>query len=284
MLTASHAKPQKMFKLIFSDTNSGLAFSPDGNQVAVLSRGSSFHGASIDIYSTTDGFFIRKLNGLFHVPEKLVYHPDSCNILVADSGTKLVHEVTPLGLTVRMIGCEVINCGIRAIACNGPLVAVGKCEAIDGTNRVMLFDYGSGALVRTFGDPTSVGLCQAMRFTPDGRHVVVASMDPRTHFGSLTQWSVDGTFEKRLTSRVAALYGVTDVELTANADWVLSNDFPGAGMTVVSGCDGSVTCVFNEEECGVRWHMNHSVALAQPSSGEVWVLDKFSYLVKVFEF
>jgi hypothetical protein len=210
-----------------------------------------------------------------------VYHPVSGNILVAEYGNKRVQEVKPTGEAVRLIGAGVIDARVYGIACNGALVAVGK-DYYGKNNGVMLFDYGSGGLVRSFGDwgagVGQLGLCLGMRFTADGRHIVVANGNTSWGGYRLSQWSVEGVFVKEVGR--GALKNCQDVALAGNGDWIAC-DQSAHEMVVFSGVDGSEVR---------RWggggdsdgKFKGPVALAQSASGELWVLDNASAHVQVF--
>lgn len=240
----------------------------------------------ISIYAVSNGAHIRSFGGTgaepgqFDCPEKLVYNRKSGSLLVAEFGNKRVQEVSPAGEAVRLIGAGVIHAPIDGIACNDCLVAVGKSD-FNANNRVMLFDYGSGALVRSFGDwGDGVGqlrYCSGMRLTDDGRHIVVASGCNHGGF-ALSQFSVEGVLVKEVGR--GSLTHVHDVEIAPSGDWIAC-DTGNSAIVVFSGVHGG------EKR---RWAVGgdsgkeamYGMSMALSAGGELWVLDWSSARVQVF--
>lgn len=214
--------------------------------------------------------------GQFRHPGKLAYHPGSGHLLVADTGNKRVQEVKPTGEAVRVIN---VASSIGGVACTDALVAVGMMFWSAGGKRVMLFQYDSGALVRCFGDwgdgVGRLGRCHALRFTPDGRHVVVATVTTGDGAHKLSQWSVAGEFQKE--AGAGTLKFASDVAYAETGDWVAC-DQVASEMVVFSGADGSETR---------RWRVAGADALTRPTAlapscyGELFVLEMLSGRVLV---
>lgn len=260
----------------------GLAISPDCSQFAV----SYTNTHSIVIHAAADGAVVKSFGGFGHElgklksPAKLAYHPEKATILVADRGNRRIQEFTHQGALRRVIGSGVIRDTVNGIACNGPLVAVGMAGADPSCKvGVLLFDYCGGGLLASFGERGDgvgqVGACTALRFTPDGRGVIVAS---RCGGASLSQWSISGQFVKEAGRGV--VNDVQDVGMSDAGDWLACSD-SGHEVVVLSGIEGGPVR---------RWggfgdapgKFRNPVALAQTRHGELWVLDSRNRRVQVF--
>ena len=145
----------------------------------------------ITAYSVERGVVKQSFGGLgsepgqFNAPQSLCWDPRSVNILVAEWGNKRVQEVTVSGTHVRFVGVDVIDEGVAGVACNDQLIAVAKCdipaESPRTTGRVLLFNYVTGAHVRSIGDYGS-GVHQlghtlrGLRFHPSRPALVVCDV------------------------------------------------------------------------------------------------------------
>lgn len=133
-------------------------------------------------------------------------------------------------------------------------------------SQVMLLDYDSGAVVRTFGaSGQGVGQlckCLGMRFTPDGQHLVVASGHEQGTF-RLSQWSVEGDFVREAGR--GALQWASDVEMASNGDWITYDGVTGEAV-VFSGVDGREL-----QRWGLECNPSRNAVLARSASGELWV-------------
>lgn len=101
------------------------------------------------------------------------------------------------------------------IAASMDMVAMGtRCG-------VLLFDMATGSFIRCVGeegeDEGQVDGCNGLRFTPDGRHILIA--DHRN--SRLSLFSVDGVFVRCMGA--GALYRPMDLLFATNGDIVVTD-------------------------------------------------------------
>lgn len=233
------------------------------------------------MHSVDTGAEIRKFGtrgtelGMFHRPIDVAYHPTRGTMLVADCMNKRLQEVTADGRPLRSIET---SCYVVGVACNGPLVAASMHDYRDGdggSNRVMLFKYDCGTLLRYIGSwGEHAGLlryCGALQFTADGQQLVVASGFSESWW--LSQWTVDGVFVKE--AGMGQLGFVSHVGITCHGNWVACDG--RADVVVFSGADGKLLYKLGGSSLG---QLTRPFAAVCAAGGELWVGD--SGRVRVF--
>lgn len=134
-----------------------------------------------------------------------------------------MQEVTLTGDYVRSIGEGVIGADIRSIAASTQLIAVSLYKFEDsGGLCVHLFDFATGALVRSFGRPGKASgqpnKCEGVRFTPDNQHIVATEwMSSR-----VSMFTVDGAFVRCF--RNGALKRPLDVDFTSSGEIIVADE------------------------------------------------------------
>ena len=135
--------------------------------------------------------------GQFSFPAKICATP-TVTLLVSEHGNERIQEVTMTGDHVRFIGQHHLkNNRIWGMCLQNEddMLAVGLLDGF-ADDRIVLFNYSSGALIRKFGsgELKSVrGLC----FTPDGTHILAVGNSRSVSF-----FSVDGAFVKAIGTDV----------------------------------------------------------------------------------
>jgi len=199
-------------------------------------------------------------------------------ILVADCSNKRIQEMTLEGGHVKCIGVGVINEGVRGIAIHGDVVTVGKYAGLT-PDRIMLFSYTSGALLRKFG-PLRGGegrypYVTGIQFTADGKHLIIADLsDERV---SLT--TVEGVFVRYIGAGVLG-GGYKDVTFNSAGEVVVT-DTSNRRVCVFSQSDGTLLRTWGANGTG-NSQFNSPTALAT-SRNRLYVLDEHRARVQVFE-
>ena len=177
-----------------------------------------------------------------------------------------------------------IDAKIAGLAANGELIAVGKDDGDSQTRmgsngRILLFRVASGELVRRFGDwgeeEGQLGKCEGLRFTPDGRHIVIAECRPNNR---LSVFTVEGAFVRCVGK--------------GELDQPTSVDFTSSGDVIVCDRGHHRVCVFSLSTGALlrSWgdwgeadgEFKYPVAL-QVHRGLLYVMDRHSPRVQVFE-
>jgi len=205
-------------------SNAGIAVTRDGSQLAV----SNSYTHVITVYDTVDGSETVSFGGKgsgpgqFNRPFKLCITPRD-TLLVADCGNQRVQEVTMAGVHVRYIGVGLFGDGICGITCNDEHIAVTKF--IGATpNRVLLFNYSTGELLRQFaalgsGDGQIGQHPTGVRFTPDNQHIIVVDTFNNKR---LSMFTVDGVWVKHIGVGVLG-GGWSDVDFTADGRIIVAD-------------------------------------------------------------
>ena len=268
------------------DESNGILVSEDGTQAVVS------HLNSLAIYSLP-GFELHKRcnwTGMLQYPRKLCVVPGTDRFVVADcDGRRIIVAELPDGYLERTIGHREIQSRISGIAATGELVAVGKSGLgpgpVDVNNRILLFNFASGALVRSFAGygeaPGLVRNCEAMRFSRDGALVYVTEGDSGD--SRLSVFTTAGEFVKCIGE--GQLTSVTDFELLEDGGIALlmcPGDNDRQCVTVV-GEDGAVRQQFGHKHGAAKRGL-----FADPSSlavhgHKMYVLDQEKGRVHVFE-
>ena len=131
-------------------SNAGIAVARDGSLFAVSNERTHM----ITVCDTASGSDTVSFGGKgagpgqFNQPSKLCITPRD-TLLVADYSNQRVQEVTFSGVHIRDIGVGVFRGDIWGIACNDELIVV--TNYISHTpNRVLVFNYSTGELLRQF--------------------------------------------------------------------------------------------------------------------------------------
>ena len=238
---------------------------------------------TITVYDVCTGDVVRSFGGRGDDPRRMKFPWKLClapngNILVAEYGNNRVQEFTLAGNHVRFIGVGVINAAFHGIACNCDTIVVTKYSH-PGHRQVLMFEYVSGALLRSFGDygraegQLSCGI-GGVRFTPDNRHIIIAEQ----YNNRLSLFTVEGAFVKCIGVG-AGLNCPADVEFAPNSDIIVASR--GDHRIVMFSADGStVLRSFGDEGSGPG-QFKYPTALAM-QSGQLFVLDRDNTRVQVF--
>jgi len=237
----------------------------------------------LTVYSTVDGSETVSFGssgdgpGQFDRPSMLCITPRD-TLLVADFGNQRVQEVTFSGVHIRYIGEGVFGDGICGIACNDELIVVTK-YGYTTPNRVLLFNYSTGELLRQFGPCGSgdgqMGYSAGVRFTPDNQHIIVVDTD---YSRRLSMFTVDGVFVKYIGVGVLGS-GDCDVDFTADGHIIVADD--SNHRVCIFAADGAMTSSWGTEGTS-DGQFKYPTALAV-SRGKLFVLDEGSARVQVFD-
>jgi len=260
-------------------SNAGIAVTRDGSLFAVSNASTDM----ITVYDTASGSDTVSFGGKgagpgqFNQPSMLCTTPRD-TLLVAGYGNQRVQEVTFSGVHIRDIGVGVFSGDIYGIACNDQLIVVTKF--IGATpNRVLVFNYSTGELLRQFaaygsGDRQIGQHPTGVRFTPDNQHIIVVDT---LYNKRLSMFTVDGVFVKHIG--VGVLGGDCDVDFTAD------------GRIIVADCQNHRVCIFAADGV-MTWtwgskgtsdgQFHYPTALAV-SGDKLYVLDRDSARVQVFD-
>ena len=268
-----------------ADWNNGLVVSPDSAHMVA-----SHDNHTLSVYSLPGGEHIRTFGsegegkGQFDGPDRISFSVIG-NILVAEQWNARVQEVTLMGEHVRFIGDGVIDDKIWGVAANTELIVVGTSSGSSNlNNRVVMFDAVTGAFVRAFGKDGDVlgqlrGYCNGIRFTPDGRHVIVAESNGYGAEGSLSMFTLAGEFVRCVGE--GELGNARDVEFADNGDIIACDGWPNHRICVYSA-DGSKLLRQWGGEGVSNGKFKRPTALAM-CGGQLYVLDNGSKRVQVFE-
>jgi len=238
----------------------------------------------ITVYSTVDGSETVSFGGngagpgRFKRPMKLCITPRD-TLLVADFGNKRVQEVTFSGVHIRYIGEGVFRGDIYGIACNDELIVVTKFIGAM-PNRVLVFNYSTGELLRQFaaygsGDGQIGQHPTGVRFTPDNQHIIVVDI---LYNKRLSMFTVDGVFVKHIGVGVLGS-GDCDVDFTADGRIIVA-EYCNHRVCVFAA-DGVMTLSWGTEGTS-DGQFEYPTALAV-SGDKLFVLDDFSARVQVFD-
>lgn len=147
-------------------------------------------------------------------PYRLCFNAREDTVLVAEFGNNCVHELALNGDTIRRIPVS----GPICVACSGDgrLLAVGTAST---PFTLHFIDYKSGKIVGGAKDHVFIQDVDAVRFTPDNAHVIVAGA---TSEGYFKKFSVsDGTFVRGVC--VGSIGGRNDIAFTADGEMVVTD-------------------------------------------------------------
>jgi len=265
--------------------NRGLAVARDGSLFAV----SNGHTNMITVYSTVDGAETVSFGGRgagpgqfnlghFNMSSKLCITPRD-TLLVADFGNQRVQEVTMAGVHIGDIGAGVFGEGICGIACNDELIVVTKYGGLT-PNRVLVFNYSTGELLRQFGPggrgDGQIGHPTGVRFTPDNQHIIVVDTYSNNR---LSMFTVDGVFVKHIGVGVLGSFGRCDVDFTADGRIIVA-DYCNHRVCVFAA-DGVMTSSWGSK--GTSDGQFHYPTALAVSGDKLYVLDANSARVQVFD-
>ena len=179
---------------------------------------------------------------------------------------------------MKCIGVGVINEGVWGIAMHGDVVAVGKAGG-HSPDRIMLFSYTSGALLRQFGgwgtDEGQYKSVMGIEFTADGKHMII--VDYNNSRVSLA--TVKGVFVRFIGEEVLG-DGYEDVILNSAGEVVVA-DYWNDRVCVFSQVDGTLLRTWGANGTD-NSQFNSPTALAT-SRNRLYVLDEHRARVHVFE-
>ena len=255
-----------------------LAVTRDGS-IMVLSN-PTLHGLSV--YATSNGGFVRSFGSLgtaagqFDRPAGLCMTPHG-TVLVGDSGNQRVQEMTLEGTHVKHIGVGSIDAGVGGVDMRGDVVAVGK-SGNNGSSRVMLFNYASGALIRQFGEygylDGQYARVSGIRFAQDGNHLLICGGGP------VTVTTVEGVFVRCIGKGVLSQGNCHSVAPLSLTEIVIADVF-GSRACVFSLADGALLRSWDFRD-------NHGRQFAYPNAltisyNRLYVMSQHPELVHVFE-
>lgn len=258
--------------------NCGIAVTHDGEWLLV----SHWESCEVSVYALPHGGLSSTFGGRgsdkgqFDRPFG-VCTLENNNVLVAEQGNCRVQVVTLTGRHVRFIGVGVLEEAVGAVSCNETLVAVGHCGAGRGF-RVCLFELASGALLSKLGplgvDDGCLGkFCSAVRFSPNGAHLLVAEADNNR----LSLWTLEGEYV--FTFGEGEVAAPRDVAFSASWDIVVA-DSRNHRLCVFSGENGLLLRSWGSEGTGPgQFKTPYAVA---SFDRHLYVLDYDSARVQVF--
>lgn len=175
------------------------------------------------MYSFPDATEIRVLGGpadtavQFNSPYKICFTPTG-NLLVAEGSSRRIQEVSVDGAHIRFVGDLVIDDWVTiGLDCTTDLIVAGK----DGRPKVLVFNYATGALLRSFctSDTVPVKLSGSggLRITPDGLHVIVACREAHT----VVMLTLDGVFVRSIASGLVS--SPRDIAFTSSGHMLIAD-------------------------------------------------------------
>lgn len=210
-LKEGEVKPDRVRELEQADGDfiGGLAFSPDGRQLA-----SANYDSSTILWDVETGKVVQRLQGHHDQVRSVAFHPSGTRV-VTGGYDKTVRIWDPQsGKQVRVLQGHEKPILAVAISPDGTSVLSGGFD-----NVARLWDFETGREIRTFRGHTDA--ITSVAFSPDGRHMVTAS-----HDRSVRLWDV-----------------ATGEELhrfIGHTDYVLDAVFSPDGQFIASSSGGDV--------------------------------------------
>lgn len=272
-------KPLSSVRIRDSVGNAGLAVVEDGSVMVV----SNWKSRLLTVYALPSGDPIRTFGGRgsgpgqFDQPCKMALTPAG-GLLVVENENKRVQEVTLNGEHVRFVGAGVIDTLVLGIALLDGCVVVAKSgyRFLSYGPQILVFDYSTGSLLRSFGPLGSrmgqLGFCEGVRATPDGSHIAVCEFN-QARLSILTK---GGDFVKCVG--VGVLSSPFDVEFAPNGD-ILVADNSNHRICVFSPDGSTLLRSFSSRMDGSQ--LRSPTALVM-SHAKLWVLDHDSDIVTVY--
>ena len=195
-------------------------------------------------------------------PHKMAFVPGADRKLVVADKEK--RRITEFGLSVaalpgapvpvqgnalqvtRFLGEGILNEGICGLYCNGDVVVVGKdASSAPGKNRIVVLDYTTGALLRTFGNYgvrfDELGkYCYAVTLLPGSGNVACVTGDGYKKY-KVSVFTADGAFVKAFGGQHLAV--ATDIHGCANGELIVVD--AGSGVNTVWVFDTETGVVSN---------------------------------------
>ena len=265
--------------------NYGLAISRDGAHMAITS---SLH--CVTLYSLPSGDVIRKIGGLadptsmirLQSPGKMCFTATG-TLLVAGGDYFEVVEVTLEGARVRTFGYGVLDGIAWGLATNDEVIAVGSYRR-RRDRGITLFDVGSGDCFCRFGSwgPECHQLfenCNAIRFHPNGEHLLVANGDGNRSY-KVSTFTLTGEYVSCFGE--GQLLGAGCVEFADNSDIIVC-DWDTMHRVCVFTPDGSTLLrEWGDVACATVDGMFNKPTDTAMCDGKLYVLDYGSPRVQVF--
>jgi hypothetical protein len=210
----------------------------------------------------------------FNYPGKMCLTPAD-KLLVCEYGNGRVQELTGIGEAEPQHVWFIPVAGAWSIAMHGDMLAVGT-----RSSTIQLLSYTSGSSNRSIGSSGSGpgqigGSCQGLRFTPDGRLIVVSEYTNQR----LSMFVMsDGDFVKHIGTGVVA-DGNKDLQFAANGELLVA-DYSNHRVCVFSA-DGDALLRTWGTLGSADGQFHYPTALAFADS-KLFVLDQSSARVQVF--
>jgi DNA-binding beta-propeller fold protein YncE len=189
----------------------GLAVTPDGSSMFV----SDMSTDTITAFDLPSGAVRATFgqsggdDGQFSMPCGMCLCRTGQHLLVADCGNRRIQELSLAGQYMRSIGVGTLAGGVVAVTCNDAVVVASQHDC--ATNRIAVFSYASGDLLRAFGSKGSLAgqlsLNTGVCFAPNGSDILVA--DTGNHRVSV--FSDQGDFMRYLSAPDVSLQNPTDL-------------------------------------------------------------------------
>lgn len=185
----------------------GLAFSPDGTQLATSGY------AEVLIWSVADGALVRRIGGM---PERIsaLAWDRKANMIAVAGGTPsqwgTVALADPLGRKPARILCDMAETGLAvAFSPDGKTLASGG-----GDRTIRLFDVASGKQLHVFKQHAD--WVQSVAFSPDGAKLLSASRDRTVRILNAQSGEIETTYTGHDAPLLQAIF------VGKNGDEVLS--------------------------------------------------------------
>ena len=197
---------------------SGFTLSTDAKLLAVADMDAS----QLVVYDFETFEQVRVINPDEQLDKPIILNTTVDNtILVAEHIRCAIREVTWDGKFVRFIGLDVFDTSVYIVTSNSEYIATAKGNERTESHRVLLFDYASGELVRSFGSfgqgVGRLGSCTGIRFSRDGKHLWLMEFTN----SRLSQYTMDGEHVQSFGEDVLTRAG--DFEFTASGDIVVTD-------------------------------------------------------------
>jgi mono/diheme cytochrome c family protein len=189
----------------------GLAFSPDGAQLAVSGY------FEVTIWDVDTGALVRRIGGLPERITSIAWHPKT-KLLAVTGGTPAQWGTVALidpasGYQPRLL-CDLPEMAFSvAFSPDGSRLAAGG-----GDRTIRFFDTGSGKQLRVVRPHAD--WVQSVAFSPDGAHLLSASRDRTVRLAEVSTGQIETTYAGHETAALTAIFshdGKTALSLAQNS-------------------------------------------------------------------